>query len=140
MPLTTTGYDTNDWTILVLREGAVFEADNIRDWRGRDVVDAEGSRIGPLEAVYVDTASDLPAFATIRIGLPGRHRLVFAPLDGATVGPTYVRIKAAKKLVKDAPSIGTDDELPAADEPAVFEHYSLVHQPGAGGERRLARR
>ena len=118
----------------------MFEADNIRDWRGHDVLDSESRKIGQLEAVYVDTATDLPAFATIRVGLPGRHRLVFAPLDGATVGPGYLRVTRDRKLVKDAPSIGTDDELPAVDEAGVFEHYEMSYRPGAGGERRLARR
>jgi hypothetical protein len=31
----------------------VFEADDIRDWRGKDV-DVDGSKIGTLEAVYFD--------------------------------------------------------------------------------------
>jgi hypothetical protein len=34
----------------------MFEAANIREWRGHDVVDAQGHKIGGLEAVYVDTA------------------------------------------------------------------------------------
>lgn len=118
----------------------MFEADNIRDWRGENVIDAEGGKIGQLEAIYVDTATDLPAFATIQVGLPGRHRLVFAPLAGATVGPGYVRVRAFKKLVKDAPAIDPDGELAAADEPAIFAHYGLSYQPGISGERRLARR
>ena len=42
--------------------------------------------------------------------------------------------------VRTAPSIGTDGELLAGDEPAVFEHYHLAYAPGSGGERRLARR
>ncbi len=36
--------------------------------------------------------------------------------------------------------VDTDGELAAADEPGLFEHYGLVYQPGASGERRLARR
>jgi hypothetical protein len=40
--------------------------------------------------------------------------------------------------VKDVPSIGTDGELPAAHEEAIFKHYGLTYEPGAGGERRLA--
>jgi hypothetical protein len=118
----------------------MFEADNIRDWRGENVIDPDGDKIGQLEAIYVDTTSDLPAFATIQIGLPGRHRLVFAPLGGATVGPGYLRVRAAKKLIKNAPSIETDGELVVGDEPAVFAHFGLTYQPGAGGGRRLARR
>jgi hypothetical protein len=118
----------------------MFEAADIREWRGHDVVDAEGHKVGVLEAVYVDTSTDLPAFATITVGLPTRHRLAFVPLDQAAVGPGYVKVRYDKKLVKDAPSIDTDGELPAGDEEAIFQHYGLAYQAGAGGERRLARR
>lgn len=118
----------------------MFEAENIRDWRDRAVVDGSGSRIGELESVYVDTATDQPAFAAVRIGFIGRHRLTFVPLEGATVSPDHVRVRFDKRVVKDAPAIDTDGELVADLEPAIFSHYDLVYQPGAGGERRLARR
>jgi hypothetical protein len=118
----------------------MFEATNIREWRGHEVRDHDGAKIGPLEAVYVDTATDQPSFGTVRVGLPGRRRLVFVPLQGAKVGPGYLQIAFDKKLVKDAPSIDTDGELPATDEESVFAHYGLTYAPGAAGERRLARR
>ena len=118
----------------------MFEAANIREWRGQDVVDAEGHKIGELEAVYVDTATDLPSFGTVTVGIPTRHRLVFVPIDHAIVGPGYVKVPYDRKQVKDAPSIGTDGELPAGDEEAVFKHYGLTYQPGANGERLLGRR
>ena len=116
------------------------EAANIREWRGNDVVDAKGHKIGQLEAVYVDTASDQPSFGTVTIGMPTRHRLVFVPLSNATVGPGYVKVPYDKKHVKGAPAIDTDGELRAGDEEAVFKHYGLAYEPGASGERRLGRR
>jgi PRC-barrel domain protein len=119
---------------------AMFEAENIRDWRDHDVVDADGSKIGQLEAIYVDTGTDLPAFASVRVGMLGRHRLTFVPLDRATVSPSHVRVSFPKKQVKDALQIDTDGELAATDEPGLFQHYGLAYQPGASGERRLARR
>jgi hypothetical protein len=118
----------------------MFEAADIREWRGHHVVDAQNHKIGRLEAVYVDTTTDLPSFGTVRVGVPKRHRLVFVPLDQATVGPGYLKVSYDKKLVKSAPSIGTDGELPAADEEAVFQHYGMTYQAGAAGERRVARR
>ncbi|MEY9964724.1 hypothetical protein ABIA33_002766 [Streptacidiphilus sp. MAP12-16] len=118
----------------------MIEVGDIREWRTHDVVDLDGHKIGTLEAVYVDTRSDEPAVATVRVGLPTRHRLVFVPLDRAVVGPGYVKVGYAKALVKDAPSIGTDDVLPAEDEEAIFTHYKLPYQPSSGGERKLARR
>ncbi len=119
---------------------SVFEAEDLRDWRGADVVDAHGSKIGTLEGVYFDTATQEPTFATVQVGIVGRRRLEFVPLSGATVAPTHVRVQADKQLVKDAPSIEMDGELAAADEPAIYEHYKLAYRPGASGERRLGRR
>jgi hypothetical protein len=118
----------------------VFEAGDIREWRGHHVVDGEGNKIGELEAVYVDTSTDLPSFGTVRVGMPTRHRLVFVPLDQATVGPGYVKVRYDRKQVKTAPWIDTDGELPAGDEEAVFRHYGLIYQAGTAGERCLARR
>lgn len=118
----------------------MFEASDIREWRGHDVVDADGHKVGALESVYVDTSTDQPFFATVTVGLPTRRRLAFVPLVGATVGPGYLKVTYGKDQVKKAPSIDLDGELPASEEAAVFAHYELPYAPGAGGERRLGRR
>ena len=47
----------------------MFEAADIREWRGHDVGDAQGHKIGELEAVYVDTGTDLPSFGTVKVVL-----------------------------------------------------------------------
>ena len=118
----------------------MFPAENLRDWRGEKIIDPDSDTIGELEAVYVDTVDDQPAFATVRVGIIGRHRLVFVPLAGATVTPKAVRVRYARKLVGKAPSIDVDGELPATEEAAVFAHYDLPYEPGIAGARRLARR
>ncbi|MFD1715232.1 PRC-barrel domain-containing protein [Amnibacterium flavum] len=114
--------------------------ENIRDWQDHDVVDTGGDKIGSLESVYFDTATDAPTFAAVQIGIPGRRRLVFAPLIGAVVAPKYIKLQADKKTIKNAPSIETDGELTTEIEAAVFEHYGLPYSLGAEGERRLGRR
>ncbi|MFD7919929.1 PRC-barrel domain-containing protein [Streptomyces sp. NPDC059740] len=116
----------------------MLEAENIRDWRDHDVVDAEGSRIGTLESVYVDTATDRPTFAAVTTGLLTRRRITFVPLDGAVVAPAYVKVAWSKQTVKGAPAIDTDGELLAEQEPELFAHYGLDY--GSGSTRRLARR
>lgn len=112
---------------------------DIREWRGREVIDSDRRRLGRLEAVYVDTRTDEPSFLTVRIGLPTRHRLAFVPLVDATVGPEYVRVAYARGQVKDAPSIATDGELLAGKEGEVFSHYGLSYD-AAPDQRWLARR
>ncbi|GGO87912.1 PRC-barrel domain-containing protein [Wenjunlia tyrosinilytica] len=118
----------------------MFEAQDIRQWRGYAVVGSDGGKIGDLEAIYVDTGTDQPSFATVKTGMLTRQRLVFVPLHGATVSPGHLTVPFDKKQVKDAPSIDVDGELLAQDEAGVFEHYGLTYRAGAGGERRLARR
>lgn len=117
----------------------MFPAENLRDWRGYKVIDPDGDKIGELEAVYVDTSTDEAAFVTVKVGFLGRHRLALVPTAGATVTPDAVRVRYDRKLVNDAPSIATDGELTAADEPAVFSHYDLTYDV-LGPTRRLARR
>ncbi|MEV4560348.1 PRC-barrel domain-containing protein [Kitasatospora sp. NPDC049285] len=113
---------------------------DIREWRSHDVIDQGGKKIGSLENVYVDTATDQPSFVTVTVGFPGRRRLVFVPVADAVVGPGYVRVPFAKADVRSAPSIDTDGVLPAEQEPEVFAHYGLEYVAGDAGERRLARR
>ena len=118
----------------------MFAVENLRDWVGKNVIDPEGKTIGELEAIYVDVDNDQPAFATVTVGMIGRRRLVFVPLSGATVKPDAVRVRYDKKLVRDAPSIDTDGELLATDEPAIFAHYELNYPANSTHERQLARR
>ncbi|MBB1255171.1 PRC-barrel domain-containing protein [Streptomyces alkaliterrae] len=118
----------------------MIHAADVREWRNHNVVDPKNHKIGALEAVYVDTATDEPAMATVRTGLPTRHRLTFVPLDDAILGPDYVKVSYAKALVKKAPSVGMDEILPAEAEKEIFQYYNLTYQVGAGGERQLARR
>jgi hypothetical protein len=117
-----------------------FPVENIRDWVGLPVVDVADTKVGTLEAVYFDTGTDEPVFGTVKIGLIGKHRLVYAPLAGAVVTPKHLKVTPAKKLIKDAPSIDVDGELTSEEEPQVYAHYGLAYQQGATGERRLGRR
>lgn len=108
----------------------MIQAADIREWRDHDVVDAKGRKIGVLEAIYVDTTTDEPAVATVRAGLPTRRRQVFVSLDEAVLGPRCLKVSYAKSLVRKAPSIGTDDILPAEQEKEIFQHYGMAYQPG----------
>ena len=91
--------------------------------------------LAQVRAVLADIRVD-----AVKVGMLGRYRLTFVPLDHATVAPRSVRVAYPKGHVKDALSIDTDGELAATDEPALFAHYNIPYQQGSSGERRLARR
>jgi hypothetical protein len=110
-------------------------------WRGRDIVDRDGKRIGALQDVYFDVETDEPQFGTVRQGWINRH-LSFVPLVGVTVGPDSLQVTATKEQIKNAPHIAlTGDELSREEESALYHHYHLNYTPSdTQSGRRLARR
>ncbi|MET0989183.1 MAG: PRC-barrel domain-containing protein, partial [Glaciihabitans sp.] len=109
----------------------MFEAENPRDWIGLPVVDPDESKVGTLESIYFDTATDVPAFAAVHIGLLGGQKLVFVPLGGAVVAPKHLKVQFPKKQIKEAPYIATDGELEASQEPGLYTHYEIPYVTGS---------
>lgn len=112
----------------------------IREWRDCDVVDPKGRRIGSLEAIYVNTATDEPAMATVRTGLPTHAAPGLRSSRRGDRGTRLRQGRARQGSREEGATIGTDDILPAEQEEAIFKHYEMAYQPGAHGERKLARR
>jgi hypothetical protein len=110
-------------------------------WRGRDLVDRDGERIGALQDVYFDVETDEPQFGTVKQGWINRH-LTFVPLVGVTVGPASLQVTATREQIKNAPHIAlTGDELSGEEESALYHHYQLNYTPSdTQSGRRLARR
>jgi PRC-barrel domain protein len=110
-------------------------------WRGSDLVDRDGEKIGALEDVYFDVETDQPQFGTVKEGWLSRH-LTFVPLVGVTVGPATLQVTATKEQIKAAPNIALEgDELSGEDESALYHHYQLNYTPSdTESGRRLARR
>ena len=112
--------------------------EDVKEWRGQDVVDAHGEKLGKLDEVYYDTESDLPAFAAVKSGVFGKH-LTLVPLGGATAGRSYLRVASAKGDLKGAPHLDPEVELTAADEEAAYGHFGMAYSPTGEGARRLAK-
>jgi PRC-barrel domain len=112
--------------------------EDVKEWRGQDVVDAQGEKLGKLDEVYYDTESDAPAFGAVKSGLMGKH-ITLVPLAGASAGQTYIRVATAKDRFKNAPSIDPDAELTAEDEASSYGHFGLDYRPAGAGARRLAK-
>jgi hypothetical protein len=117
----------------------MIAVENITDWRGQDVVDPVGEKLGKLEQVYFDGETDNATFIAVKSGTFSKN-LTLVPLAKATVGRDYVRVDHAKSVFKKAPSYDTDVELTLDDEAQTFKHYGLEYTPAGEGARRLAKR
>jgi sporulation protein YlmC with PRC-barrel domain len=72
--------------------------EHIEEWRGHQVLDAAGEQLGKLEDVLFDSGSGTPLLISVKSGLLGR-RSALVPVDGATVGPNYIRVAHRKEEV-----------------------------------------
>ena len=118
---------------------SMIPVENITDWRGHDVLDALGEKLGKLEQIYFDGETDVPAFAAVKSGTISKS-LTLVPLDRASVGREYLRVDRSKNDFKKAPSFDTDVELTLDDEAATYRHYGMDYVPAGEGARRLAKR
>ena len=117
----------------------MIPVENITDWRGQEVVDPNGEKLGKLEEIYFDGETDEPVFGAVKTGLVSTS-LTLVPLLRASVGRDYVRVDRRKAVFKKAPSFDTDTELTLDDEAKTYEHYSMDYTPAGEGARRLAKR
>jgi uncharacterized protein (TIGR02271 family) len=114
-------------------------------WTERDVIGADGEKIGRIKEIYEDQQTGKPEWALVSTGLLGM-RSHFVPLAGAEPNGESVRVQATKEQVSSAPSVEGDGELSEAEERALFEHYGVPYTaegsttaqeaPGAGDDAR----
>jgi uncharacterized protein (TIGR02271 family) len=100
------------------------DIDTVRTWEGRTMVDRDGNRIGPIDAIYLDDRTGQPEWALVNTGLFGT-KSSFVPLAQATQTDNDVRVPYDKQLVKDAPRVDPDQHLSEAEERQLWRHYGL---------------
>ncbi|MGH7692544.1 MAG: PRC-barrel domain-containing protein [Candidatus Dormibacteria bacterium] len=114
--------------------------EDINQWRGEDVVDEGGDKIGTLEEIYYDGETDQPLFLGVKVGLLSQH-LTFVPYAGISVGKAHLLTDRANSLVKSAPTLALGAELPQEEEAKIFEHFGLDYSPSSKPSgKRLIRR
>jgi hypothetical protein len=114
--------------------------ESIETWRGQDVLDSAGEKVGRLEEVYYDAAGDQPVLISIKHGRLGRQ-VKLVPLSDAAVSRDYVRLPFTGEQLGGAPDVTIGDELTAEQCAAVLALFA-VRQPSGPlvGASLLARR
>jgi uncharacterized protein (TIGR02271 family) len=96
------------------------------EWYDRTIVDRDGDKIGKVADIYFDKETSKPEWALVHTGLFGaRHTVV--PLTSVSRSGDDLMVPFDKALVKDAPNVGTDEELSEADEATLAEYYGLQY-------------
>lgn len=93
-------------------------------YRGQTLVANDGEKIGTIEDVYVDNATEQPEWALVNTGLFGSKQ-TFVPLTSASTDEGRVVVPFNKAQVKEAPSVDADGDLDEAEETRLAQHYGL---------------
>ncbi len=85
-----------------------METRDILRFRGHEVVDCRGGKVGRLEEIYVDAASKEPQWARVALELV-RDRQTLVPLRGASPAGDALRIPLERQTVIEAPDASASD-------------------------------
>jgi uncharacterized protein (TIGR02271 family) len=102
------------------------DATEVLEWRGRTAVDADGSKLGTIEEIYVDSETNRPEWALVHTGLFG-GKSSFMPLRDARSDGEQVMAPYSKDQVKDAPKMDADGSLSQQDEAKLYSHYGIEY-------------
>ncbi len=91
-------------------------------WRGRTVSGRDGGKLGKLGALYLDAATERPAFAGLHTGLFGRNESI-VPLAELVERDGELELPFDAATVEGSPNIDPDAVLTPEEEDALHHHY-----------------
>ncbi|MEA2141680.1 MAG: hypothetical protein QOI64_110, partial [Solirubrobacteraceae bacterium] len=110
--------------------------EDVLSWRGQDLVDNDGDKIGTIEEIYLDAETDEPEWAVVKTGLFG-NKQSFVPIGDASPAGDGIRVPFDKATVKDAPNVDPDGRLSQQEERELYAHYDREYSdfsgPGGSG-------
>ena len=110
-----------------------IDKDRMLDFRGEDLTDEAGDKIGKVVEMYLDADSGEPEWALVHTGLFGSKQ-TFVPLRGATEEDGGLRVPHTKKQVGDAPHMDPSGQLTKDQESALYRHYGVEREDRETGE------
>jgi uncharacterized protein (TIGR02271 family) len=106
-----------------------LDISNLAQYRGAQVVDSSGSKIGKIDEIYLDDVTGNPEWALVNMGLFGSSSN-FVPLRDADASGDTVTIPYTKDMVKDAPNMAADGHLSEDEERELYRYYSMDYDAG----------
>jgi hypothetical protein len=101
-----------------------IQIDQALAWRGREVVDREGQKVGTFDEIYLDEGTNEPAWAAVKSG-PFRLRRRVVPIVGVQPDGDRIRLPFTKDQVKSAPTIDSEGWVPERDQETIYRHYGV---------------
>lgn len=95
------------------------------DWEGCTLLDQDGRKVGTVEDVYYDTATQEPEWIRVHTGLFGMKQSI-VPLSGASLLENRtIQVPYDKEQIKEASSFDVDQEISTDEEQRIYDFYGL---------------
>ncbi len=107
-----------------------LRVEQVHEWRGQDVLDRDGERIGKLDEVYYDSADGEPRFISVKSGLLGRQNHLVA-LAGATVSRDHIQVAYPQADIQRVETGERQGQLDAATIRDAADTYAAAVNPDA---------
>jgi uncharacterized protein (TIGR02271 family) len=110
---------------------------SVTAWRGHDLIDQDGSKIGRIVDIYLDEQTGQPEWLAVSTGMFG-SKVSFVPLAGAAARSGELVCQWTKEEVKDAPRAEADGHLSQEEEARLYEYYGVSYSEARSDSGRAA--
>jgi sporulation protein YlmC with PRC-barrel domain len=112
-----------------------MESSESTDWKGIDVVDADGARIGTVVEMYLDTETGEPEWVAVSLVStdgPGTFdrpdtTARFVPLSGTSFGETALIAQWSVETIAGSPVEVSDHGITRVEEDELYRYYGLEY-------------
>jgi len=89
-----------------------------------DVFDSSGNKIGSVDGVWIDDATNELEFISVKTGwLLGKSHII--PAQSAQFSADSIQVPYSEDQIKDAPSYSADEEISPDEEQEIYSFYGL---------------
>jgi hypothetical protein len=100
---------------------------------GFDVDDVGGTRVGTVQAVYLDSESEEPAWLVVALGRR-RAKLVAVPVSDCAAAAGRVWVAHDRETLRSAPAVDPTRPLLREHELTICAHYGIGERLGRAAE------
>jgi hypothetical protein len=98
---------------------------------GATVIGGDGEKLGSVDAVYYDNATDKPEWVAVRSGVFGT-RVTLVPLCRADLAGEELHVPFDKVQLRHAPHHDPGRELSSSDEADLYRYYGVGYTVQGG--------
>ncbi len=103
--------------------------DQLSAMRGRDVFTNDGEKLGEVDQMFFDEATNAPKWIEVSNGLFNTHH-VLVPVEGASVRDVELHLPLTRDQIEQAPEAEEMTALSLNSEQALSRHYGVSTTTG----------